>query len=183
MVAHRSLCRSGWDRKGKRKGAEVQQGASGVGKETERQQGSRTRTENQDRNGPENTRTGTDRNATGKPSPERTGNAFRAQARKTGTGPEQAKQQDRNATGTLEFSIDPPRAGPCRRSAPKPFRSVPFSQKPNLVRVIRGPRGVVIPARRTTRGQALLGWLGRPVCWTNLSSGLGGIAHAPQGPC
>ena len=81
------------------------------------------------------TRTGTDRktegperdrNATGTTSPERTGNAFRAQARKTGTGPEQAKQQDRNATGTLEFSIDPPRAGPCRRSAPKPFRSVRF---------------------------------------------------------
>ena len=165
-------------------------------RETERQKDSHRhrqetqRTSQSTKPGPERTgkhndrkRPERDRNATGKTSPERTGNAFRAQARKTGTGPEQAKQQDRNATGTLEFSIDPPRAGPCRRSAPQPFRNVPFSQKPSLVRVIRGPRGVLIPARRTTRGQALHGWLDRPVCWTNLSSGLGGIAHAPQGPC
>ena len=55
--------------------------------------------------GPENARAGRDRNGdrngTGSQSPERTGIAFRARARKTGTGPEGAKQQDRKRTGTL----------------------------------------------------------------------------------
>ena len=94
-------------------------------------------TENEDRKGPENARTGndrkTDRKRTGSQSPERTGIAFRTRARKTGTGPEEAKQQDRKRTGTIVFSIDRPGARPCRRSAPKPFRTVPFSQKPSLL--------------------------------------------------
>ena len=144
-----------------------------------RQTRQQKRTETEDRKGPENARTGndrkTDRKRTGSKRPERTGIAFRTRARKTGTGPEEAKQQDRKRTGTIVFSIDRPRARPCRRSAPKPFRTVPFSQKPSLVRVIRGPRGVLIRARRSKRGQALHGWLDRPVCWTNLSSGLDGI--------
>ena len=146
-------------------------------RQADRQTRQRKGTKTEDRKGPENTRTGndrkTDRNRTGSKSPERTGIAFRA--RKTGTGPEEAKQQDRKRTGTIVFSIDRPRARPCRRSAPKPFRTVPLSQKPSLVRVIRGPRGVLIRARRSKRGQALHGWLDRPVCWTNLSSGLDGI--------
>ena len=139
----------------------------------------KTKETSNDRKGPENTRTGndrkTDRKRTGSQSPERTGIAFRTRARKTGTGPEEAKQQDRKRTGTIVFSIDRPGARPCRRSAPKPFRTVPFSQKPSLVRVIRGPRGVLIRARRSKRGQALHGWLDRPVCWTNLSPRLDGI--------
>ena len=152
----------------------------------------KTQGRNKNQNGPENTRTGNNRNRTGSKSPERAGNAFRAhqvkcqkgrmvmsermnceisspkkcqgtshssfqrkscpkevwhlhfglwlggpfhglqpdalvglavrlrmcRARKTGTGPEQAKQQ---GARTLIFSIDRPRAGPCRRSAPNSF--------------------------------------------------------------
>jgi hypothetical protein len=146
----------------------------GQQKQEERERGSQAsrqtdKAAKKDRNrGPENARTGndrkTDRKRTGSKSPERTGIAFRTRARKTGTGPEEAKQQDRKRTGTIVFSIERPGARPCRRSAPRPFRTVPFSQKPNLVRVIRGPRGVLIRARRSKRGQALHGWLDRPVC-------------------
>ena len=149
-----------------------------TGKQTDRH-GRTKGTENDDRKGPENARTGndrkTDRKRTGSKSPERTGIAFRARARKTGTGPEEAKEQDRKRTGMIVFSLDRPGARPCRRSAPKPFRAVPFSHKLSLVTVIRGPRGVLIRARRSKRGQALHGWFDRPVCWTNLSSGLDGI--------
>ena len=138
-----------------------------------------TGTENQDRNGPENTRTGTDRNATGTRPESEARNGPETHSGPRPGRPERDRNGQNRRTGTrpehLYFSIRRPRVGPCRRSAPKPFRNVPFSQKPILVRVIRGPRGVLIRARRTTRGQALHGWLDRPVCWTNLSSGLGGI--------